>query len=66
MEYQVVYAQGAEFNKVVDELNKKVNKLLKEGWSLQGGVAQSITKYEWHFMSQALVKISARAEIRQL
>ncbi len=66
MEYQVVYAQGAEFNKVVDELNKKVNRLIKEGWVLQGGVAQSITKYEWHFMSQAMVKMSARNEIRQL
>ena len=66
MEYQVVYAQGAEFREVVDELNEKVNRQIKQGWVLQGGVAQSITKYEWHFMSQALVKMSARNEIRQL
>lgn len=66
MEYQVVYAQGGEFYKVAEELEKKVNKLLKEGWALQGGIAQSITKYEWHFMSQAMVKMSARNEIRQL
>ena len=66
MEYQVVYAQGAEFREVADELNKKVNRLIKQGWVLQGGVAQSITKYEWHFMSQAMVKMSARNEIRQL
>lgn len=66
MEYQVVYAQGSEFYEVAAELDKKVNKLLKEGWALQGGVTQSITKYEWHYMSQAMVKMSARNEIRQL
>ena len=66
MEYQVVYAQGSEFREVTDKLNEKVNNLLKEGWVLQGGVTQSITKYEWHFMSQAMVKMSARNEIRKL
>ena len=66
MEYQVVYEQGSKFGEVAEKLDKKVNKLLKEGWALQGGVAQSMTKYEWHFMSQAMVKMSARSEIRQL
>ena len=66
MEYQIVNAQGSVYYKVVDELNEKVNKLLQEGWVLQGGVAQSITKYEWHFVSQAMVKMSSRNEIRKI
>ena len=66
MEYQVVHAQGSDFDEVAERLNAKVNSLLKDGWSLQGGVAQSITKYEWHYMSQAMVKTSARADIRKL
>ena len=66
MEYKVVYAQGEDFDEAAERLTMEVNKLLKEGWVLQGGVAQSITKYEWHFMSQAMVKMSARNEICKL
>jgi len=60
VEYQTVQAYSA------NELDKKVNKFLKDGWDFQGGVA---TAYEQHFAkgspgailySQAMVKVVQR------
>lgn len=59
MEYKLIIVKNRWYSNVQEELENKVNNLLKKGWKLQGGV--SVATYvegnysTYYVMSQAMV-----------
>lgn len=59
MEYKVVTARKEYLNEAEWELEKEVNRLLAQGWILQGGVSIDtceVGRGFWYILAQALVR----------
>ena len=55
--YKVVYAEGCLLQDAVVKVETEVNKLKKEGWNEQGGIAISRSNNRiYHHVAQAMVK----------
>lgn len=56
MQYQLVYGQGNNMPKALDDLEERIRDLSSKGWRPQGGVSIAVTCYEWYYACQAMVK----------
>lgn len=58
MQYKILDGQGNDLNKVLDNLMHEVRKHCYNGWKPQGGVSVTVTKYDYVYACQAMVKES--------
>lgn len=57
MQYKIVYADDHYVFHAIDKLSDMVNKLLEEGWTLQGGVSITCnSQYSDFVAAQAVIK----------
>ena len=56
MRYKVIYAYGNCMSSAVNELQKKVEQLCREGWKPQGGITIAAASCTMCYACQAMVK----------
>lgn len=56
MQYIILDGQSADINEALEKLKHEVRRYCNSGWRPQGGVSVAVTRYDYVYACQAMVR----------